>query len=180
MSASLRPAPGTYPPYFDNYFHHIGEGIDPLAMLSVEPSALHQLLAAVDDEQASLRYGPGKWSIKQVVLHLADAERIFAYRALRFARGDGQELPGFDENGYAEHSGADERPLASLLDEYAAARGATLALFRSFTPEQWARGGKANHQPVTVRALLYLLAGHEAHHLHVLAERYLPLLTLEA
>ncbi|GAB3833665.1 DinB family protein [Hymenobacter jeollabukensis] len=180
MSELLRPEPGTYPPYFDIYISRVATDIDPLDMLSVQPTALHQLLAGVTEEQATLRYAPGKWSIKQVVLHLADAERIFAYRALRFARADEQELPGFAENSYAEHSGADDRTLASLLAEYAAVRQATLALFHSFTPEQLQRGGTANGRPSTVRALLYILAGHEAHHAEILAERYLPLITAEA
>ncbi|MCC3160298.1 DinB family protein [Hymenobacter sp. 15J16-1T3B] len=180
MSELLRPVPGTYPPYFDTYINRVGADIDPLEMLGVQPTALHQLLAEVTEEQASFRYAPGKWSIKQVVLHIADVERIFAYRALRFARADQQELPGFDENHYADHSGADDRTLASLLAEYAAVRQATLALFRSFTPEQLQRGGTANGNPVTVQALRFITAGHEAHHAEILAERYLPLITAEA
>ncbi|RAK70282.1 DinB family protein [Hymenobacter edaphi] len=180
MSELLRPVPGTYPPYFDTYIRRVARGADPLEMLGVRPTALHQLLAGVSEAQATLRYAPGKWSIKQVVLHLADTERIFAYRALRFARADSQELPGFDENRYAEHSGADDRTLASLLTEYAAVRQATLALCQSFTAEQRQRGGTANGQPATVDALLYILAGHEAHHADILAERYLPLITAEA
>lgn len=180
MPVPPRPEPGTYPAYFDRYFALIPADADPLDLLGVQPPALHQVLAQVSEEQATLRYAPGKWSIKQVVLHVADAERIFAYRALRFARADAQNLPGFDENHYADHSGADERSLASLLAECAAVRQATLALLRSCPPEQLSRGGTANGLAVTVRALLYMLAGHEAHHAQILAERYLPLLTAEA
>ncbi|OON69340.1 DinB family protein [Hymenobacter sp. CRA2] len=177
MSLIERPAPGSYPAYFDNY---LGRVADPWPMLGVQPTAVHQLLAGLTDAQAALRYAPGKWSIKQVVLHLADAERIFAYRALCIARGEVQSLPGFDENTYADVSSADERTLASLLTEYAAVRQATLALYQSFTAEQLNRHGQANANPVTVRALLFVTAGHEAHHLHILAERYLPLLTTGA
>lgn len=177
MPALQRPEPGTYPPYFDHYFHLVAPDVDPLDLLGRQPTALHQLLADITEEQAALRYAPGKWSIRQVVLHLADTERIFAYRALRFARADAQELPGFDEKHYAAQSAADDRPLASLLAEYAAVRQATLALFRSFTPAQLSRSGSANGRPVAVRALLYMIAGHEAHHAGVLAERYLPLIT---
>lgn len=184
MPALPRPEPGTYPAYFETYFRYLAPDADPLALLSVQPTALHQLLAGLTEEQAQLRYAPGKWSIRQVVLHMADTERIFAHRALRFARADAQPLPGFDENQYAAHSGADERSLAGLLAgllaEYAAVRLATLALFGSFTPEQLRRSGSANGLPVTVHALLYMLAGHEAHHAAILAERYLPLITAEA
>ncbi|WP_400190637.1 DinB family protein [Hymenobacter sp. B81] len=175
--SSQRPAAGTYPAYSDSYFSRIPLGADPLDLLGVQPTALHQLLGELSEAQAGFRYAPGKWSIKQVVLHLADAERIFAYRALRFARADAQELPGFDENAYADHSAADERSLVSLLQEYAAVRQATLTLFGSFSAEQLDRPGRANGNPASARALLYLIAGHEAHHLAVLAERYLPLLT---
>ncbi|GAA4385381.1 DinB family protein [Hymenobacter koreensis] len=176
----IRPEPGTFPPYYENYYRHIPAGADPLEMLAVQPTALHQLLAGMSEEQAAFRYAPGKWSIKQVVLHIADSERIFAYRALRFARGDAQELHGFDENTYADASGADNRTLTDLLAEYAAVRQASLALFRGFQAEQFDLQGRANQNPASVRALLYVLAGHEAHHLHVLAERYLPLLKAEA
>ncbi|RTQ51524.1 DinB family protein [Hymenobacter gummosus] len=177
---TIRPEPGSYPAYFDTYIGRIGAELSPLDVLAVQPTALHQLLAAVGEEQATLRYAPGKWSIKQVVLHLADAERVFAFRALSFARGEAQSLPGFDENSYADLSGADDRTLRSLLDEYAAVRQATLALFSHLTAEQLDRPGTANNRPATARALLFITAGHEAHHLAVLAERYLPLLTLEA
>jgi uncharacterized damage-inducible protein DinB len=133
-------------------------------------------LAALSEAQALLRYAPGKWTPKQVLLHIADAERIFAYRALRFARADAQELPGFDENEYAASSEADDRPLADLLAEYQAVRAATLAFFSGLNAGQLDRAGRANGSPYTVRALLYLAAGHEAHHLNILRERYWPLL----
>jgi len=128
------------------------------------------------EEQALQVYAPGKWTSKQMLLHIIDTERVFAYRALRFARGDAQALAGFDENDYADNGGANARSMNDLLAEYAAVRAATLALVNSFTPEQLQQRGTANNAAVTVNALLYILPGHERHHLNVFRERYLPVL----
>jgi enterochelin esterase-like enzyme/uncharacterized damage-inducible protein DinB len=176
-SATLvRPTPEGYSPRVQGYLSLVPAGTDPLQQLRQQATELHQELAALSEAQALLRYAPGKWTPKQVLLHIADAERIFAYRALRFARADAQELPGFDENEYAASSEADDRPLADLLAEYQAVRAATLAFFSGLNAGQLDRAGRANGSPYTVRALLYLAAGHEAHHLNILRERYWPLL----
>ena len=175
-----RPAPGTYPPFTQTYLDLVPAEADALTQLRQQAPQLHQELAALTEAQALLRYAPGKWSPKQMLLHVVDAERIFTYRALRFARGDAQELPGFDENTFAAYSEADDRSLADLLAEYQAVRAATLAFFGSLTAGQLDRAGRANGHPVSVRALLYMAAGHEAHHLRILRERYWPLLPATA
>jgi hypothetical protein len=132
------------------------------------------LLAPLDDDAVrGLTYAPGKWTLKQVVGHLADDERIFAYRALCVARGDATPLPGFDEKVYAAHSGAEARPLASLLAEYRAVRDASLALFEGLAPEAWLRRGVVNGYAASVRGLAFHIAGHELRHVDALRHRYL-------
>jgi len=178
MTAAIsRPQPGQYPAYFDEaYLPRVPAGADPLAQLAQQLAEVEALIGPLTDEQALTNYDPGKWSIKEVLLHLLDTERIFAYRALRIARGDQQPLPGFDQEAYGPEAGANNRPLTDILAEYAAVRAATLALFRSFTSAQLDRMGTASNCPVSVRALVFVTAGHEAHHLRILRERYLPLL----
>lgn len=174
--STARPQPGQYVAYFDNYISRVPAGAEPLTVLAEQPAGLRQLIGGLTEEQALTAYAPGKWTIKEMLLHIIDTERIFAYRALRIARGDQQPLPGFDENAYAEESGANARSLSDLFQEYDAVRQATLTLFRSFTPAQLDRTGTASNNPLSVRALLFVLPGHEAHHRHILRERYLPLL----
>lgn len=145
-------------------------------MLRQQPAELHRDLSRLTEAQALLRYAPGKWTPKEVLLHLIDTERIFTYRALRFARGDAQSLPGFDENEFAANSEANDRPLSDLLTEYHAVRAATLALFGSFNAAQLDRVGLANGGATSVRALVFITAGHERHHLAILRERYWPVL----
>lgn len=177
MSTPLeRPTAGQYAPYYDTYIRRVPEAADPLAQLRQQPAQLKQLLAELTDEQAGFSYAPGKWTIKEMLVHINDTERIFAYRALRIARGDQQALPGFEQDDYVSASGANERTLADILAEYDTVRAATLSLLTSFRPEAFDRLGTASGQPVSVRAMAYILAGHEAHHLHILQERYLPLL----
>lgn len=172
-----RPQPGQYPTYFDaSYIPRVPVGANPLVQLEQQLREVEQLLGTLTDAQALTNYDPGKWSIKEMLLHVLDSERVFAYRALCFARGEQQTLPGFDQDAYAPEAGANNRPLTDILAEYAAVRAATLALFRSFTPAQLDRVGTTASGPVSVRALLFAIPGHEAHHLHILRERYLPLL----
>ncbi len=118
------------------------------------------------------RYAPGKWSVKQVVGHLCDGERVFAYRALRFARADRTPLPGFDETLWVPEGNFDARPIDDLALEYRAVRSASIALFASLAPEALARIGVANDTPMSVRALAWTIAGHELHHRGLLIERY--------
>lgn len=171
-----RPGPGTYLPYTQAYIDLVPADAEPLAQLRQQAAELHRELAGLTEAQALMRYAPGKWTPKEVLVHLTDAERIFTYRALRFARADAQELLGFDENGFAANSEANDRPLSDLLTEYHAVRAATLAFFGGLNGGQLDRAGRANGGPVAVRSLLYLVAGHEQHHLRILRERYWPAL----
>ena len=171
-----RPAPGTYLPYTQAYIDLVPAGAEPLTQLRQQAAELHRELAGLTEGQALMRYAPGKWTPKEVLLHITDAERIFTYRALRFARADAQELPGFDENEFTANSEANDRQLSDLLTEYHAVRAATLAFFGGLNGGQLDRAGRANGGPVAVRSLLYIVAGHEQHHLRILRERYWPAL----
>ena len=150
-----RPAAGEFAPYYGKYIEKV-EGGDVLPRLVSQIERTWKLLSAVDESRAGYRYAPGKWSIKQVVGHLSDGERVFAYRALRFARADVTPLPGFDENQFAEHGAFDNRPIEDLVLEFRAVRSATIALFASLSDEALRRRGTANDQPVTVRALAWM------------------------
>lgn len=172
MSDARRPSGAEHSPYFGRYVSLVPDGwiVDTLRRQIGETLAF---LSPLPDERARHRYAPGKWSVKEVVGHVADSERVFAYRALRFARGDATELPGFDEKQYTANAPFDQRPLADVLREFEAVRGATVALFQGLPDPAWDRSGVANGDPVTVRALAWIIAGHERHHRAVLAERYL-------
>ncbi len=127
----------------------------------------------IEEEKGTYAYAEGKWSIKELFLHIIDTERIFCERALRFVRNDKTELPGFDHDEYVKHSGANERTLKSLLKEYKAQRKSTLQLFKNFTPEMMNKSGVANGNKLTVLTIAYVISGHELHHLNVLNEKYL-------
>ena len=175
MSAT-RPVEGDYLPYALGYTNQIPVGADPLDALRAQPQEIHAVFAGLSEAQAEKPYADGKWSLKEMLLHQIDTERIFAYRALRFARGDGQDLPGFEQDDYVAYSDANQRSIASLLAEYDATRAATMALFETFSEAQLDRRGSANGGPTTVRALVYIVPGHERHHLNIIRERYLLIL----
>lgn len=166
-----RPAATEYAPNYGGYVSRVPEG-DLIGLLETQRRETQSLLAGLTEAQALHRYAPGKWSVKEVIGHVADSERVFCYRAMRFARGDQTPLPGFDENLYAPAGRFDARPLSDLAAELDAVRRATLALLRSFDVEALARRGTANGKEVSVRALAYIIAGHERHHLAILRERY--------
>ena len=172
MSAlKTHPEAGEYAPYYARYIERVPEGdlLDGLRRQNIETA---RLLSGLDGSRALHRYEPGKWSVKEVVGHLADAERVFAYRALRFARADETPLPPFEENAYVPAGGFDRRSLPSLLDELASVRAASLTLFSSFDQAAWMRMGTASGHRVSVRALACIILGHELHHLSILRERY--------
>ncbi len=169
---ATRPAPDEYVPYYGTYISKVPDG-DVVGTLVTQRAATGALLRGIPDAKAGHRYAPDKWSIREVIGHMADCERIFAYRALRFARADETSLPGFDENAFVKHARLDDRPLASLIAELDAVRGATIALFDGLFPEEWSRVGNANGKAMSVRALAWTIAGHELHHLGILKERYL-------
>jgi uncharacterized damage-inducible protein DinB len=166
-------APNEYAPFAGVYVDLVATDGRILQHLSDNFKAVQQLAAALSEEQLLHRYAPGKWTIKEVLVHLVDDERIYAYRAMCFARGEQQSLPGFEQEDYAANSGANERSLESIMEEYEAVRRSTIALFGSFTDEALARWGNANGYMCTVRGLLYHLAGHELHHLRIIKEKYL-------
>lgn len=166
-----RPGEEEYAPFYAGYVSQVTED-DPLAVMEHQARVTQEVLRAIPEERSLFRYAPGKWSIREIAGHLADTERVMSYRALRFARADSRPLQGFDENHYVAHAGFDRIPLADLAETLADLRRATLALFRQLEPEAWSRLGEANGNPVTVRALAYIIPGHERHHLRVLRERY--------
>lgn len=174
MTAStlVRPAETEYAPFYAGYIAQVPEG-DVIAHLERAMEETAAFLGGLSEDHGELRYAPGKWSIKEVIGHLADGERVFAYRALRFARGDQAPLASFDENAWVPQSGCDRRTLKDLAEELRAVRLATLALARSLTAETAIRKGTASGKEVSVRALIYMIAGHERHHLAILRERYL-------
>jgi hypothetical protein len=167
-----RPGPDEYVPYFGTYVNKVPAG-DILEVLEAQRVETQRLLRSLTPAQALHRYAPGKWSIKEVVGHVADAERVFAYRALRFARGDETPLASFDENKWMPFCNFDARSMSDLADELDLVRRATLALFRSFDGPAIGRRGLANGNGVSVRAVAYIIAGHERHHVDILRERYL-------
>jgi hypothetical protein len=144
-----------------------------LEILETQIEQTVDLLNSLSEEKADYCYAPGKWSIKQVVGHMIDSERIMSYRALRFARSDGTALPGYDENAYVDDANFETQTLAALTEEYRALRMATLALFRSFDDGMWLKSGNASGFDFTVRALAFQIAGHEIHHVGIIKERYL-------
>ena len=173
---STRPAPTEYAPYFARYVDLVPED-DICTTLKEQGSATESILKLLNDKQASYRYAPDKWSVKQLVGHVTDAERIFGYRALSIARGETRKLPGFDEKNYGVSGEFDRREWTDLIAELATARQATVALFRGLPEEAWERSGVANDNAISVRGLAYVIVGHERHHLNVLRERYLQAAT---
>lgn len=165
------PAPDEYIPYYGKYISLVG-GDDALPVLERQLADSLALLAPLDDPRALHRYAEGKWSVKEVIGHLADGERIFAYRALRFGREDQTPLPGFEQDDYIPAGRFDRQPLAALLEEWQAVRAASITLFRSFDEKALTQFGKANDAPVTPRALAWIICGHELHHRGILRERY--------
>jgi uncharacterized damage-inducible protein DinB len=167
-----RPEPGEYAPYYDTYFAQLPATGDLLSILRAQPAALHHLLAPVTDTVAGQPTAPGKWSIKEVLLHLIDCERVFAYRALAIARGEQQPLPGFDQDAYVVTSQANARSLSDLLAEYTAQRTASVELLRHLPSNADTRTGTASGHRVSVRALGWVIAAHEFHHYHLLIAHF--------
>ncbi|MGI9625489.1 MAG: DinB family protein [Longimicrobiales bacterium] len=172
-----KPGRDEYAEYYSNYVDAV-EGAPILDVLEAQRNEIVSLLGAVEVSREGHRYAPGKWSVKDVVAHIVDSERMFAMRALAFARNDPAALPGFEQDDYASASGADRRRLADLSEEFDAVRLSNVLLFRSLEPEAWDRRGIASGNEFSVRGLAWIIAGHAAHHAKVLDERYLsPKLT---
>lgn len=167
-----RPQAGEFNPYYSQYIDLVPEG-DILGGLETQFSETFAMLKAIPESRAGFRYAEGKWSVKELLGHLSDAERIFVYRALCVARGDAQSLPGFEEDDYVRGAAFDTRSFASIVSEFETVRAATLSFFRNLSDDGWKRQGTANGSAVSVRAIAYILAGHERHHRQVLKDRYL-------
>lgn len=167
-----RPEPGEYDAFYGTYVSKVPEG-DVLEILETQLASTVELLAAIPQDRWDHRYAPGKWTIREVVGHVIDAERVFAYRALRFARGDTTPLPGMDQEDFMAGADFSRRSMDSLIDEHRHQRLSNLALFASFDGEVLSRTGVASDCSFTVRALIHILAGHERHHVEILKQRYL-------
>jgi uncharacterized damage-inducible protein DinB len=166
-----RPEPSEIASYFHGYIALVPDG-DLLATMRRQRDETAALLAKLSPKEAAHRYQPGKWSVAEVFGHLADSERVMVYRALRFARGDQTPLPGFDENSWVASANFARRPLAAIAAELRSVRDATLTFFAGLDEAAAARSGTANQNPMSVRGLAWVVAGHELHHLKVLRERY--------
>jgi uncharacterized damage-inducible protein DinB len=171
-AAPARPGQNEYASYYEKYVSLVPEG-EVAETLERQGAETLALLRSLPEERGAHRYGEGKWSVKQLIGHVIDTERIFAYRALAIARGERQSLPGMDQDEYMAGVDFDARTVADLADEFEAVRRGNVIMFRALGPEAWARRGTASDNEVTVRALAYILAGHEAHHVRILRERYL-------
>lgn len=168
----MKPLIGTYPPFFETYLKQANYP-DVLTALKETEKVLTIALTAIPQEKGQYRYSPEKWSINELIVHLTDTERILAYRALRFARNDSQQVLSFDENEYASQSFADKRTLQSCVEEFLTIRKSTIQLFENFSDEVLLRKGNTAAGSIEVNTLGFILAGHPMHHLNVLNERYL-------
>ena len=167
-----RPTETEYAPYYQSYVDQVSE-IDIMSVLRSELDDLDVLLGRVPAEKETYAYAEGKWTIREIVGHLIDSERVFGYRALCIARGERQNLPGFEQDDYMQTAPFGRVELEDLLSEMRLVRLSNIAMFRTLDEEAWSRVGTANNNDVTVRALAFIMAGHVRHHMNVLRERYL-------
>ena len=175
MMTQKRPQTSDYAPYYANYVMQVPDG-DFLETLETQLKKLTRLLEPLSEKQADFRYAPGKWSIKEMLGHINDAERIFACRLLRIARGDQTPLPSFEQDDYIKTANSSERTLASLLEEFASIRHASITLIRSLDDASFLRRGTASGKEVSALAIAFIVAGHAIHHQNILEQRYLPAL----
>jgi uncharacterized damage-inducible protein DinB len=173
MRSISKPAAGEYAPYTMIYIGLLPDDGRVLHHLVENLKATADLILSLPAGKLAYRYAEGKWTIREILAHVIDDERIYAYRALRFARNDSTELPGFEQDEYARHSRANEREVRDMLDELADVRRATVSLFNSFDDEALVRAGVAGGNPMSVRAIAYHIAGHELRHANIIRERYL-------
>ena len=167
-----RPARGEFVDFYPTYISKVPEG-DIIEILRTQCDETVALLAGIDELKADFRYAPGKWTIKEVAGHMLDTERLFSFRAMTFARNDPGPLPGMEQENYIQNGHFEQRPLADIVEEFRLQRQANILLFRSFDDEVTMRKGTASGFEFTVRALIYIVAGHERHHTLILKDRYL-------
>jgi hypothetical protein len=167
-----RPEKSEYDPYYERYISLIVEN-DIVPVLAGQLTELQDVFAALPEEKGTYAYETGKWTIKEVLSHLIDGERIFAYRGFRIARGDKTPIEGFEQDGYIENSHANERTFAELLDEFNLLRRANVLFFKNLDSDDWMRTGTANDVEISVRAIAFVMAGHIRHHITILRSRYL-------
>jgi hypothetical protein len=173
LAPQVRPQPNDYASFYEKYVSLV-PGTDILGTLEAQRMLTSQLLGARSEREGNFRYAPDKWTVKEVVGHLIDSERVFAYRAMRIGRNDKTPIEGFEQDDYVKNGSFNDRTLEDLAEEFDLVRGCTLALFLGLNGDAWSRRGSANKNEVTVRALAYIIAGHELHHRRVLEEKYLP------
>ncbi|MEV5029861.1 DinB family protein [Paenibacillus sp. LPE1-1-1.1] len=167
-----RPSIEEYFPYHEQYIGLVGEG-DVTALLAEQLASTTELLSDIPEAQADYRYAEGKWTLKEVIGHISDNERVMAYRLLRAARGDRTPLAGYDQDEFMRGASFQSWSLAQIIEDYISVRKSTLALLRGLTDEAWLRIGVSNGGDVSVRAIAYIIAGHELHHLKIIHEKYL-------
>ncbi|REE55406.1 DinB family protein [Paenibacillus taihuensis] len=167
-----RPSQDEYGGHFGTYINLVQEG-NLLDLLAENRTTTTALFSSLSEEQALHRYAPGKWSLKEVLGHITDTERIMSYRLLRIARGDKTPLPGFDENEFVAGASFDDNSISELLEQYEAVRASTIALLKGLTPEAYLRRGIASNTEISARALAHVITGHEMHHINIVRERYL-------
>ena len=166
-----QPNADEFPPFYKTYIDTVSDNV--IAELEYQINSFPAFLKGISGDKATYAYAEGKWTLKELLGHVNDTERIMAYRALRIARNDKTPLPGFDENEYVSNAHFADRTIESIADEFAALRRANMFLIKSFTEEEVNRTGISNNSPVSVRALIYILAGHLNHHRRIIEERYL-------
>jgi hypothetical protein len=171
LALGTRPESDEYAPYYERYISLV-TGDDIIATLGEQLRETSALLSSRAEADGDFRYAPEKWSVKEVIGHLSDSERIFAYRALRVSRNDKTPIEGFEQDDYVRHGGFSQRRLADIVDEFISVRKATLSLLRGLDEAAWTRRGVANKNDVSVRALAYIMAGHELHHRTILKDKY--------
>jgi uncharacterized damage-inducible protein DinB len=173
MKLINKPKQGEFPSYASMYIDLLpGDGLV-LQHMEENVKMVKYLALSLQEEKLLFRYAEGKWSIKEILVHIIDDERIYSYRALRFARNDKTELPGFEQDDYSFYSKANERNIENILEEYESVRKSSITLFKNISDDAFLRTGVANGNKVSVRALIYHIAGHELHHLNIIKERYL-------
>ncbi|MEO6051564.1 MAG: DinB family protein [Pyrinomonadaceae bacterium] len=167
-----RPETNEFAPYYNNYISLV-EGDNVLPVLDAQPSQLRAIFSQVPEEKGTFAYAEGKWTVKELLSHIIDGERMFAYRILRIARGDETPIEGFEQDGYIENSNANNRSFAALIEEFDLQRRSNMLMLNNLSDEGSRRMGTASGFAISSRAIAYIMAGHVEHHLRILSERYL-------